>query len=830
MTTLRPTAAIALPVAALLVMATPLAWGFAAAAAPSAAAPAPPAEQKKIPPVSGPEQAAQAPQAPKAIPVPEIVKRADEVAKRLRETEELTAPRPAIDAIQARLPEVSGRLGPELESTIETLNAAPPGTIVERLQQSWQSRRRELIEYVEVLTKRATQLEAALDQLARLRANWTLTRSDAQASRAPAAVVERVDAVVADIEAMRARLQAQRAATLVLQDRVADEEARCEDALARIDRHRQGAWMRIFERTTPPIWSLESNGYRLGEFPARIDEAAVASLAQVRQFVGDNAGGLFLEGLVFTGLIFMARAARRRARAEAAAGEEALPAAVLFDRPYSAATVAALVSVFLIFPDRPRVVTDAIGFLVLLPVLRIVRPLLGPAPVPELYTVAALCLTDRIRAELAMVPAIDQAFLLLEMLSAMAGLAWLLGSGRSGRAPESPPARRAVAVFGLVVCTGAFAAAAYGAMGLARTLGANLLFSAFGAIIAFAAVQVADGLLAFALRVWPLRRLGMVHRHRSLLERRGHYLFCWMMTAIWAIGTLRFVGVLEWALGLGQAVLAAELRRGAMGISLGDVLAFAITVWLAFLVSTGIRFVLEEDVYPHLRLARGLPHMISSLLHYAVLFLGFLLAVGALGVDLNKFTVLAGAFGVGLGFGLQGVVNNCVSGLIVLVERPIHVGDAIQMSDLAGEVRRIGIRATTVRTWEGAEVIVPNASLVSEKLTNWTYSDRLRRMDLPVGVAYGSAPEKVLELLLAVAHAHPGVLAQPGPEALFMGFGESALNFELRAWTGRFNQWAAVRSELGVAVYAALRDVGLEIPFPQREVRLRDGNGVAVSK
>jgi len=830
MTTLRRTAAIALPVAALLVMAAPLAWGFAAAAAPSAAAPAPPAEQQKIPPVSGPKQTAQAPQALKAIPVPEIVKRADEVAKRLRETEELAAPMSAIDAIQARLPEVSARLDPELESTIEILNAEPPGSIVERLRQSWQARRRELIEDVEVLTKRATQLEAELDQLARLRANWTLTRAAAQASRAPAAVVARVDAVVADIEAMRVRLQAQRAATLVLQDRVADADSRCEDALARIDRHRQGAWMRIFARTTPPIWSLKSSGYRLEEFPARIDEAAVASLAQVRQFVGDNAGGLFLEGLVLTGLIFMTRAARRRARALAVAGEEALPAAALFDRPYSAATVAALVSVLLIFPDRPRVVTDAIGFLVLLPVLRIARPRLGPAPVPGLYAVAALCLTDRVRAQLAMVPAVDQAFLLLEMLSAVAGLAWLLGSGRSGRAPESPPARRAVAVFGLVVCTGAFAAAAYGAMGLARTLGANLLFSAFTAIIAFAAVQVADGLLAFALRARPLRRLGMVHRHRSLLERRGHYLFCWMTTAIWAVGTLRFVGVLEWALELGQAVLAAELRRGAMGISLGDVLAFALTVWLAFLVSTGIRFVLAEDVYPHLRLARGLPHMISNLLHYAVIFLGFLLAVGALGVDLNKFTVLAGAFGVGLGFGLQGVVNNFVSGLIVLVERPIHVGDAIQMGDLAGEVQRIGIRATTVRTWEGAEVIVPNASLVSEKVTNWTYSDSLRRMDVPVGVAYGSAPEKVLELLRAVAHAHPGVLAQPAPEALFMGFGESALNFELRAWTGRFNQWVVIRSELGVAVYAALRDVGLEIPFPQREVRLRDGNGVAVSK
>src|SRR5262249_15206541 len=500
------------------------------------------------------------------------------------------------------------------------------------------------------------------------------------------------------------------------------------------------------------------------------------------------------------------------------------------------AIVAALVSIVLIFPDRPRVVTDTIGLLVLLPVLRIVRPLLGPAPVPELYAVAALCFTDRIRAELAMVPAVDQAFLVLEMLGAIAGLTWLLGSDRPPRGspgkgimPESH-ARRAVAAFGLLVCIGALAAAAYGVMGLARTLGANLLYSTFVAIIVYAAVQVADGLLAFALRVWPLRRLGMVNRHRKLLERRGHLLFSWIMAAIWAVGTLRFIGVLDRTLALGQAILGAELRRGTMGISLGDVLAFVLTVWLAFLVSSGIRFVLEEDVYPHLRLARGLGYMISNLLHYAVLLLGFLLAVSALGVDLNKFTVLAGAFGVGLGFGLQGIVNNCVSGLTVLLERPIHVGDAIQMGDLTGEVRRIGIRATTVRTWEGAEVIVPNASIVSEKVTNWTYSDLLRRMDVSVGVAYGSAPEKVIELLLAVAHAHPAVLAEPAPQALFMGFGESALNFELRAWTGRFNQWIVIRSELGVAVYAALRDVGPEIPFPQREVRLRDANGAAVPR
>jgi small-conductance mechanosensitive channel len=428
----------------------------------------------------------------------------------------------------------------------------------------------------------------------------------------------------------------------------------------------------------------------------------------------------------------------------------------------------------------------------------------------------------------------DQLLLLLEMLAAVAGLAWLLRSGRLRRAPagepmapEVPPARIAIAVFALAVCAGSFAAAAYGTMELARKLGANLLFSAFVGIIAYAAVQVGDGLLACALRVWPLRYLGMVERHRYLLERRGHRLLCWIMAATWAVAGLLFLGVWDEVIDLGQAALAAELRRGTIGISLGDVLAFVITVWLAFLLSAGIRFVLEEDVYPRLHLTRGLPYVISSLLHYAILFLGFLLAVGALGVDLNKVTVLAGAFGVGLGFGLRDVLNNFISGLIVLFERPISVGDVIQMGDLAGEVRKIGIRATTVRTGEGAEVIVPNASLVSEKVTNWTHSDRLRRMDVPVGVAYGSAPEKVLELLLAVARAHPNVLAEPAPQALFLGFGESALKFELQAWTSRFSQWVVIRSELGVAVYAALREAGIEIPFPQREVRLREGGGGA---
>ena len=312
----------------LVALAAPAVAFAAAPGGPSADAAPATALQQKAPPAPGAEQKAQAPQTPVSIPIPEIAKQAEEVTQLLRDLEALAVPGPAIDVIPARLPEVSSRLSRELDSATETLKHDPALTTLDLLTQSWQASRLELTGWVEVLTKRATQLEEALDRLAGLRARWTQTRAVARASRAPAPVVQRVDAVQADIEAMRARLQTQRAATLVLQDRVAQDVARCEDALGRIDRFRQGALGQMFARDILPIWSAEVRERDIRELPARVRDAVVTNVAQFRQFVGDYTGRLLLHGLLFIALILLARAARRRARRPAAAGKGGLPAAV----------------------------------------------------------------------------------------------------------------------------------------------------------------------------------------------------------------------------------------------------------------------------------------------------------------------------------------------------------------------------------------------------------------------------------------------------------------------------------------------------------------------
>ena len=260
---------------------------------------------------------------------------------------------------------------------------------------------------------------------------------------------------------------------------------------------------------------------------------------------------------------------------------------------------------------------------------------------------------------------------------------------------------------------------------------------------------------------------------------------------------------------------------------MGDLLAFAVTVTAAVVLSRVVRFVLMEDVFTRVRTGRGIPYAVSSTAHYVILFGGFLLALAAAGIDMSRFTLLAGAFGVGIGFGLQNVVNNFVSGLILLYERPIQVGDVIDMGDLFGNVRRIGIRSSTVRSFSGAEVIVPNADLISQRVINWTLSDKTRRVEVPIGVKYGTDPEKVLALLKQVAEENERVSRYPAPQALFRGHGDSSLDFELRVWIPDIDQWFLVESELNTAINRALAEAGIEIPFPQRDLHLRSVDAAA---
>jgi small-conductance mechanosensitive channel len=208
-------------------------------------------------------------------------------------------------------------------------------------------------------------------------------------------------------------------------------------------------------------------------------------------------------------------------------------------------------------------------------------------------------------------------------------------------------------------------------------------------------------------------------------------------------------------------------------------------------------------------------------------YLGFVLAalagISYLGVDFSNLAIIAGALSVGIGFGLQSIFNNFVSGLILLAERPIKIGDYIQVGDQEGTVKKISVRSTEIETIHRQSVIIPNATLITDPVSNWMHLDKSCRLDIPVGVDYGTDTELLRSTLLAAAKAHRGVLKQPPPVVHFAGFGDSSLDFELRVFLRDVRNRIGWSSELRFAILAALRDAGISIPFPQRDVHVKGG-------
>jgi potassium efflux system protein len=268
-------------------------------------------------------------------------------------------------------------------------------------------------------------------------------------------------------------------------------------------------------------------------------------------------------------------------------------------------------------------------------------------------------------------------------------------------------------------------------------------------------------------------------------------------------------------------LLSYEYSFGEFTLSVNMVVMVIVVLYLTTLISWVIQAFAESQFMTPKKMDVGVKESLKRLTHYGLFTIGFLVAVSMAGLDLQKFTILAGALGVGIGFGLQNIVNNFVSGLILLFERPVKIGDTVTIGEDWGIISRIGLRSTVVETFDRSELIVPNADLISQKVTNWTFSSKVVRVKLPVGVAYGSPLDKVLEILNRAAREHPDVLSYPEASTIFESFGNSSIDFTLRFWVHTIDDRMKVRSEVAVIVDRLFREENITIPFPQQDLHLR---------
>jgi len=263
-------------------------------------------------------------------------------------------------------------------------------------------------------------------------------------------------------------------------------------------------------------------------------------------------------------------------------------------------------------------------------------------------------------------------------------------------------------------------------------------------------------------------------------------------------------------------------KVGNMPVTPLFVLKAVVYVTLLTLFANLVRKILRDRILVRTNLDEGLQYALSVSANYVILFVGAMVGLQSLGLDLSSVAFLGGAVGLGIGVGLQAVVNNFVSGLILLAERPIKVGDRVEIENLAGDVVQIAARSTWVKTNDNVVIIVPNSEFTSQRVTNWTANDRCVRIAVDVGTSYSSDPEHVRQLLLRVAAKHPDVLAAPPPDVVFKDFGDSSLDFELRVWTMKQVRTPHIlRSDLYFAIFKIFKEEGVEIPFPQRDLHVR---------
>lgn len=334
------------------------------------------------------------------------------------------------------------------------------------------------------------------------------------------------------------------------------------------------------------------------------------------------------------------------------------------------------------------------------------------------------------------------------------------------------------------------------------------------------------GLFTFGLILARVLQSDWVRRLFSRFKLDTNFIA--IVTTILSLASLVFFTITA----INAAGLPLQWGAPLPGIKLSLINIFLLIVMLiaVFWLSSRTKRFLFTNLLANSGLNRSLQYALSQIISNVVLVVGIILVLENTGINLGALALFAGAVGVGLGVGLQGIASNFISGLVILAERPISIGDRVEVGTTAGQIQRIGARSTVILTNDNISIIVPNKNFIEDPVTNWTYGDPRVRFRIPVGVAYGSDVDKVRAALSAAGREHPKALHEPAPSVFLNQFGDSSINFELVVWCSEMSHRPRrFRSDLNFLIEKHLREAGIEIPNPQRDIYIRSGS-IAVTR
>lgn len=749
---------------------------------------------------------------PHVIPVPQIPNESIQLEQRLSSLSGRLVSDKSINETGQQANELKAATEEKARETETTIQIGAIFSELEQLSVDWQALKKEVEDLSATLTKQATSLDNEIRGLRNEQSRWSATADELKSIQSPPELLELSAKTIGNLNAAVTLAEERRSRVVVLQQTVAQQGSVVTGEIEQVKKAMAASQRSLLEIDSPPLWQVQFGSQSQESFARLLERSYAGDARRLKAFVTTKRASLTGALLTTLGslIFFVWLGIRSRSKT---GGAEETGADPIFRRPVSLALLIGIVTTMPFFHDAPKGARSLLYVVGIIPALRLLKPRLSPVRRQILIASIVGLLVWQLIIFLSVSLWLKRDLVEIFIVLIIALLGWL------ARKAQRERSTRSLAMFGVYVASAlfvvAFLANLVGYVGFSDLLVQATLASAYRAVALYTIYVIGSLLISAALQADASQRFSSIRTGGRRLARRLSFALAVITLVVWIHQTLNLFAIRQDVYDAINRALNYQIKIGSATLAVSSIVAFILTLLLGYLVAMVLRAILGEEILPRLNLARGTPNAVATITHYVLLVLIFLLALAAAGVELSKFTLLTGALGVGLGFGLQNVVNNFVSGLILLFERPVRLGDLLEIGGVSGEVTKIGFRSSTLHAFDGSDLIIPNATLISQQVINWTLTGTRRRVVLNVPVAYGNDPMQVRDLLRQTVTSHTDVLRVPVPMVLFLGFSENGQNFEIRFWAARPELVAELKSDVALNIAAALTEAGIKVPIPQ---------------
>ena len=654
---------------------------------------------------------------------------------------------------------------------------------------------------------------------------WSQTYINAVDENAPDAILEHIASVITDIEELKNSLKTEYDQTLTNSQTVSTNILTLKEMDSTLQKSEVSSKIEIFYQDKAPLVKLYSqNTFSFFAYLKSIKSTIVEKYNEVIVYF-QTYTDLFLNFLIATLLsvtfiVYFNYLYRKR---KLFVSEESFHKKMFFfiGRPFSTFFILLILIITAIFPNRPLALIDMMLVSLLIPVIRILQTVVKKEYYKYIYIIFTLFTLFLIEKNSIGYELESRIFLLLINATLFVSILYILIHRVLYSINENMVTKMGsyLLILSLILLFVAGVTNLYGSVLLSTRIIHGVLTSLYASMVFYALYIILTGYVVIILRRRISTASNMLEKYSKNIENTTKFLIKIWMFAWWFLIVVKVVGIYPFLVTLKNDSLALSWQVSNSTISVQSIFDFIFIVFATWVLARLIRTILEVEVFARFDFPRGMPTAIITVVNYTIVISGTIIAFTSLGVSAQQFALVFGALGVGIGFGLRNIIANFVSGIIMVFERPVQIGDVIEVDKTMGEVQSIGSRASTLKTFDGSEVIIPNADFIAKEITNWTLSDKHRRKVIDFKVAFDTDIELILKIMKEVALAHPDVLKDPEPLATFQGFGEYYLEFKLYFWLSE--NLIVAPSDVSIGIYKTLKDAGVKMPVPKTYLQNR---------